>query len=575
MRRPPPPLALGLALACWVVLGLGAGAPCAAAEEAPTAADVTEPGRSLARAVRVALGSSETGKRTVVFLVDPTPSLKAAGFAEVFAAELAPALAAAPKLQVGLVLATDAKGWTVAPTRDAAALGTALTDALAAAKANFRNVYASARRVGSLLAKRTGARELVLVVLDNGDTEDDVAGTASALARLKVRTSCVTTEAYLADSYYLSSKRTVPRGVSLGSGDAPWVTLPWGWLFQQTVANETTPSGYAHYGLTRLAAATDGRVFLYTAPGGSHTCAYFGSCMFCLNNDHQPSDEAFQTHRLKQLAPTAAGRKDAGSMLARDPWFRAMLTAWDQAAKAGLTRSKPSVRVAGGRLKPERRTDGRWESLLGSPSGWKRLAGKADKTRAQCDKIIAALRKTMEGIGDENGNARCRAMCDFTLAMLHVTRANLVAYAAFCREVGPQQLGRDARAIEPPELSPVIEGRQIAGISYTPMVLCHGVRPFFHLRLPGGDAWRQELEALDEVVAGFMRRYGHTPYAMALRHQGIARFTYTYRGTGGTPPPRPKANSRSDNETTETGRPNRSGGSSSGGGSSGPTTGGG
>ena len=218
MRRPSFLLAVACCLVLGLVLGLGGGARCAAAEEAATAADVTEPGRSLARAVRVALGSSETGKRTVVFLVDPTPSLEAAGFGDVFASEVASALGTAPKLHVGLVLATDTKGWSVAPTRDAGALASAVTEALAAAKANVRNVYASARRAGGLLAKRSGARELVLVSLENGAAEDDLAGTASALSRLKVPTSCVTTEAYLADSYYLSSKRTVPRGVSLGSG---------------------------------------------------------------------------------------------------------------------------------------------------------------------------------------------------------------------------------------------------------------------------------------------------------------------------------------------------------------------
>lgn len=547
----------------------------ALADEPTTAADVTEPGRSLARAVRVALGSGDEGKRTLALLLDATPSLKGAGFEAVLAAELAAALEARPKLSVALAVAGDKKGWRVGPTRDADALLAEVTAVMAGAKDNFRNLYADARRVASMLARRSGARELVLVSLDNGDAEDDVEGTASTLSRLRVRTSCITSEAYVADSYYVSGTRTVPRGVTLGAGDAPYVVMPWGWLFQQTIANETSPSGYAHYGLTRLAAASGGRIFLYSPPSGSHTCAYYGSCMFC-NEDHQPDDASFQTHRLTQLAPPALARSKAGAAMARDPWFRAMLDAWAQASKAGLVRSKPSVKIAGGGVKPERRTGGRWAPLLGNTSGWKRLAGKADKSRKQCDGIIASLRAAMEDIGDEQGNPRYRAMCDFTLAMLHVTRTNLVAYAAFCREVAPKQLGREPYPFEAPELSPTLEGRRVAGLSYTPMSLCHGVRPFFALRLPGGADWREELESLDRVVTGYMRRYGHTPYAMALRHQGIARFTFTYRGVAGTPPPRPKPTSGSERETTETGRPSRGpGGSSSGGGSSGPTTGGG
>lgn len=545
----------------------------ALADEAPTAADVTEPGRSLERAVRVALGATEKSKRTLVFLLDPTPSVKTAGFEAVLTRALAPALDTQPALSVALAVAGDKKGWRLAPSRDAGKILEVVHEVLAEAKPNFRNLYGDARRLGSMLAKRSGRRELVIVSLDNGDAEDDVESTAAALARLKVRTSCITSEVYVADSYYLSGTRTVPRGMTLGSGDAPYVTLPWGWLFQSVIANETTPSGYAYYGLTHLAAATDGRVFLYTAPGGSHRCAYYGNCPVC-PEDHQPTDEAFQPHRLKLLAPPAGTRSKAGALMARDPWFRAMLKAWGQAAKAGLVRSKPSVKVAGGGVKPERRVQGRWVPLVGSLSGWKRLADKSDKTRVACEKVIASLSSQMESIGDEQGQPRYRAMCDFTLAMLHVTKANLVAYSAFCREVAPALLGREPYVFEPPEVSPVVEGRRVAGISCQPLSLCHGVGPLRALRLPGGAAWQAELDALDKIVTGFMRRYGHTPYAMALRHQGLARFTFTYRGTPTiVPPPKPK--SRTQNETTETGRPNRAGGAASGGGSGSPTTGGG
>jgi hypothetical protein len=544
------------------------------AEDAKTAADVTEPGRSLERALGVALGARQDGKRTLILLIDPTPSLRAAALSATLTRVLAPALVADPALKVGMAAMGDGKGLRVAPTRDAATILKAVEALMSAPKDAFRNVYADARRMASLLAKRSGARQLLLLTLENGDAEDDLEGAARALSKLKVQTSIITREAYLADSYYVSSTRKVPRGMTLGSGDAPFVTLPWGWLFQQTVANETTPSGYAHYGLTRLAAASGGRVFLYSPPGGKHLCTYIGTCPFCAS-DHQPTDESFQAHRLRLMTPSALSRAKAGALLARDPWFRAMLKAWDQASKAGLLRSRPSVKAGSGGVKPERRQQGAWAPLLGSVSGVKRLATKADKTRQVCEKIIASLSGSMEGIGEISGHPRSRAMCDFTLAMLHVTKANLVAYAAWCREAALKQLGKEPYPLLAPEVSPIVEGRSVAGISYTPMSLCHGVAPFRVLRLPGGKAWDSEVDALDKVVAGFMRRYAHTPYALALRHQGLAQFKFTYRGKVIAPPPRPTPGSTTDKPTTETGRPSRGGGSTSGGGSGSPTTGGG
>ena len=113
---------------------------------------------------------------------------------------------------------------------------------------------------------------------------------------------------------------------------------------------------------------------------------------------------------------------------------------------------------------------------------------------------------------------------------------------------------------------------RVTGISYTPLCLCHGVAPFKEVRLPGGAAMDAELESLDRVVQAFMRRYAHTPYLLALRHQGLARFYFAYRGKNQPPPPRPKPSSTTENPATT--RPPRGGAPSSGGGGA-PTTGGG
>jgi hypothetical protein len=546
----------------------------ARAGDVVTAADVTEPGRSLDRALRVCLGPGvhADARRTVLFLIDPTPSLRAAGFADAFERALAASAEGSARRAVGIAVVGDRKGPRVEPGHDDAAALAAVRAALAHPRDGFRNLYADVRHVAAMFARRSGQRDLVLVSLENGDGEDDLEGTVSSLHHAKVHCTCIAREAFLSDSFYVSGTRTVPRGLETGAGDGPWLTLPWGWLFQTAIANETTPSGYAQYGLTRLAAASGGRVFL-VALSGAHRCAIYGTCPFC-NEDHQPADESFQAQRVRALAPSALPRSKAGAALARDPWFRATLTAWAAASKAGLVRSRPAVRLIGHGLKAESRPAGTWAPLLTHPGGFPRLAARADKLAATCARIRAALEDDLGKIDDDAGSPRQRAMAELTRVMLAVTHANLVAYACWCREVAPTVLGGDPDAYQPPEVSPLAEARQVVGISYTPQVLCHGVGPFRALHLPGGEVWKAELDRLQPIFEDYMRRYAHTPYAIALRHQGLARFLFTYRGTVVTPP-RPQVGSSTDKQTTETARPSRGGTSSGGTTSGGATTGGG
>ncbi len=550
-------------------------AGAAAAGDAPTAASVTEPGRSLDRALAVALAGAgdAKAKRTVLFVLDPAPALKAAGFVAAF--ERALQRSEAEKLAIGIGVAGAKRVVTLAPTVDRAKVLEAARAALKAPTGTYVDTLAAVRKAAGVLAKRSGTRELVLVTLENGDGETDLEATASALKRTKVRFSCISREAFLADSYWISSSRGAPRGLVFGTGDSAYLTLPWGWLWQMTLANESTPSGFGNYGVSRLAAATGGRVFLQAAPGGGHSCTYFGMCNCCAG-DHLPQDEAFHSRRLRALAPSVAARKEAGTALARDAYFRLVLKAWAQASKLGLLRSRPSVRLAAGGVKPERRLLGAWANVIGGGLSLARFATKADALRKDCDKQIAWLTAELRKLDPGAGSERHRAMAEFTLAMLHVTRTNLVGCAAWCRNVGPALLGKTNHVIAPPEVESVVYRDRVLGVGYSNMCLCHGVKPFFEFRMPGGALWDEALRRLDDVYTAYMRRWAHTPYAMALRHQGLARFHFTYRGTTPPPPPRKRTGSETEKPTTENAkRPSRTGGGSTGSGSGSPTTGGG
>jgi hypothetical protein len=127
---------------------------------------------------------------------------------------------------------------------------------------------------------------------------------------------------------------------------------------------------------------------------------------------------------------------------------------------------------------------------------------------------------------------------------------------------------------QPPEIPAVDGDQRPVGIGFGNFGLCHGVKPFFEVELPGGKALRPELERLDALFSAYEERYGRSQFGAALRHNGIARFWVTFPGNVTRPPRvRPKSGSDPGGAVTPT-RPQRNG-PGGGGGATGPTTGGG
>lgn len=540
------------------------------AQGSSTAATVTARGaHTMERGLDSVLGGQGSGapeERTLFLLIDATPSLQQAAFADKLAQALRRNAQRLSQTRIGIGVVGFKSVLTLEPTKDNGAVLKEVRRLLATPSKNFQNVYASIRAIAAALAKQPGAHELALVSLDNGDAEDDVEATAAALKRTKTTFKVIASEAYLADSYWASRTYTQgPRGCKLTGGDAAFIDLPWGWLFQMATANEVAPSGFAVYGLSRLAAATNGRVHLYTPPTATaHCCAIYGICSFC-SNDHSPSTETYWSGRIAQYAPSTRSRKEVLRDLVGDPYLRATLKAWRSAQRAGLVRSNPSVRPAGNALKLERRRLRLWLNLTGGLA-LSSHAKRADSAARECGRILTVLQKDLAALKGAKGDPRQKAMAKLTAVMLQLAKVNLTTFAGWCRDVAPDLLDEAGRELEPPELPFLTDTRKPTGISYTNFCLCHGVRPFYDVDLPGGDKFRKELQVLESMVNEFEALYGHTPLAVALHKQGIARFSFSYPGIAGK---RPRIKPRSSNEkdpTTERGRPRpaRTGGSSGG-----------
>lgn len=571
-----------------LALGLLVGASNGMAQRPATAADVTEPLRDLDRALKITLSDTPADQadpaRTLFVYIDATPSLKKAEFAAKFAHAIRENAKKLLHTRIGVAAVGKERPIRLAPTMDHAKVARFIEEMPATPPNQIHNVYAGIRRLAAAF-KGSGQRDILLITLENGDAEDALETTVAHLKSNGVRLSAIVRESYISDSYWFKRRRywhdtrrvQVPKDCELIGGDSPFIDLPWGWVFQQTVINEVVPSGFAVYGITRLAVATKGRVFLYSPPSAAkHRCAVYGACLFC-QGDHLADGEAYAGFKLQELAPLAVSRKEAYRAVATDPYFRAVIAAWRAAAKAGVIQTSPAVQLVGATVRPDRNRGGAYLGFFHSTS-FERHERRAQKAIAACSVIIDKLEQAMRDAASQGwsrapGAGRQRAVAALTRVYLYLTRTNLVSFAGWCRDVAPQLIDKRRAAPTPPELPQLGEGRQAIGVTYRNFCLCHGVAPFFRVRLPGGKALTKELHLLEHVTKEFIRDYRQTPYAVALHRAGIARFHLIHR--------KPPARARTSSKTvagpvtggSARGRPVRNPGATTGGAASGPTTG--
>ncbi|MBM4063771.1 MAG: hypothetical protein FJ265_22130, partial [Planctomycetes bacterium] len=501
----------------------------AAAQSPATAASVTEPGRTLLRPLDIVLAgrSAEPTERTLLVVVDPTAALTSAGFVDAFANALQQNRATLARTRLGLGIVGQKGCVVVPPTADHPKVLDALRVALRTPAGEFQNVFADLRAAAAAFAGGDGDRVLLLVTLENGYVEDDVEQTATLLHKARIRVEVLKTEATLADSYWAAHE---PRKANLTGADGAVIDLPWGWLFQIDSANESTPAGFAMWGLNRLASATGGRVFLHsTASQLQHQCnTPFACCLFC-NGDHLPPDDHWNKALVDQLGPLACSRADTFQALGDDPYFRLTVEAWRSAAEAGLLRSQPAVRVTGTSAKPNRAWTGRDLDLTDS-AHFERQASRAEGAAAKAQQLGDQLEAQITRVPAGSGSPRQEAAARYTRVLLQLTRVNLLCFAAWCRESAPGLFGEYAPLPVLPEVPGVNRAAHPVGIRYRNLSLCHGVRPFFAVELPGGARLRPELEKLDAQFTAYLARYGESQFGYALRRNSIAQFDPICRG---------------------------------------------
>jgi len=558
-----------------LLLLLVAATPAHAADLV-NAAEITERNRPLDRILDLTLLPRDgPGGRTLLVVIDPTPSLKKSAFAAAFRGALLRHADRLPGTAIGVL---DMDGIRLPPTFDRERTATAVDEVVAKPETTIVNVYAAVRRAAEHLSDKPGKRQILLVTLENGDAEDDLDRTAAALVKAGVKVNVIAREAFLSDSYWLRRPEEWHPSLIMFGGESAYPEVPWSFLLQNGNPTEAVASGFAIFGLSRIAAATHGRVFLYYPTGSTLArCVPPGPGILCpvCRNRHLDCGETYQTHRLRAVAPLIGPRRLVGKKAAADPYFQAAQSAWAVAAKKGVMAYRPTVGFTGDGLRARGLEEGK-RFVLGDTTALEAQAVRGDKAAAACGTILNGLTSAIRHADAGEGSERYRAIAEYTRVMLEVTRFNCLHYSAFCRRVAPAWEKAENRAPKPPEIPVLRPDYLYFRIGWLNLSLCHGVRPLMEYRFPGGDKLHREMARLDRVVAEFRTRYAHTPFAQAVRRQCLATFYLVGKLQAGLPPPRWAPRGGGGGTTSPSPGPQRpSRGAPSGGGAGGGTTTGG
>jgi len=578
-----------------------------------SAADLTTRGRSLESMLESVIFPKGDPERSVLLVVDPSKALRSARFPSMLGRVLRAHAKETVRLRLGITVLGAKKGpkngaekvkKTLPLGSDLAAIQKRAYASMQSTRNVLRDVYTPLKRSIKLFAREPGRRTILLFTQQNGDTEYKIEKVIAALKSAKIRVVVVTREVILSDSYwygYEGRRAKAPERAYLGGTEAAFVEVPHGWIHQDKSLTGVAGSGFATWGLSRLAAGTGGTVeVLYTSEPSAHRCAghfhgeasqfHWVSCHFCSGTTHVARSQVFRRLRLKAVAPSLQPRRVVLKKAASDPYYKAVLLAWRAAYKAGLTFEEPTVRRKGGTLVPNRDREPNFGFYFGTQvSKWRRTAQDAKALAKVASRISKALSKSIAR-GDRvsgvrtGGQARYRAIAELTHLMLRLTRLNLLYLEAYCRDVAPKITAKKAPELSLPEVPLFSYPDDLDGfyLSYDTISLCHGVRPFFDLRMPGGPTLDIELRLFAGEYQEFLKRNAHTPYAVAISHMGIARYRVlalqkgNVKGNTGAARRSPNAGEQRNTDTAREQEPERgeSGSGSSSGGSDTPTSGG-
>jgi hypothetical protein len=422
----------------------------------------------------------------------------------------------------------------------------------------YKNVEDAIRRVTQAMATFVGRRILVVVTLENGDTEDNLEGTIEKLRGAAIALHIVSREAFYSDPWG-DTRNAALHGAwrsyeleppfALTGHDAPAAEYPIGWVFDRTGIHDAVPSGFGLYSLSRLAAATGGTysILMPAETAGPPFCTEAG-CALC-EGTHTGCDAVYDPARLALVAPSLGPREAYRADLAKIGLGRSFFQAWQIAWDAGLCAMPPTWEGRGGSLNPPKgyrnargplhpRPAGANTPPEGTPwSGWDfdgvthggmGIASdwKVEDAIRECEKAIQTLEAGIRTGGLPEPGRRLVAAAETLLCQLHATRFNLNQF----RHLRDEMKTSDSALSLPPGLGGFVRS-SLSEIRRTPELkwrldyrniwFCHGGDRVADVTFLAGPQVRKEQTALVERVDRNIQKYKGTPWEVLSRRIGL------------------------------------------------------
>jgi hypothetical protein len=459
----------------------------------------------------------------------------------------------------------------VAPASpDLAAAVKAVRDLGEAPDETYKSGLDAIRRVAQAMGTFAGRKLLVLVTMENGDTEDNLEETLKKLQACGVTLHVASREAVYSDpfyearagglaGYYKSYDLELPY--DLTGLDSPVAEYPLGWVLDRTGIHHAVPSGFGTYALTRLALATGGTysILPVTDPGVLPFCAEAG-CPLCAGG-HGGCDAVYDPSRLALVAPAFGPREAYRGELGKVALARTFFQAWQIAYDAGLCAMAPPWEVKGGSLNPRGPRGARgplqpvpWPSAQPEGIAWtgwdldrtthggQGVAGdwKVEDAIRECEKAIVLLENGLRTAGLPEPSRRLVATAETLLCQLHATRFNLNQFRIVRDDLKAADAPLPAAATMGGFARPALADTrkrpaQKWNYDYRDVWLCHGGDHAADVTFLGGAPVRREQAALVERIEKNIQKYRGTPWEILSRRIGLVLI----RPIAVPPPPPP------------------------------------
>lgn len=492
------------------------------------------------------------------------------------------------RLLAGVVVLTEKPYAALKPTHSLADLGRAFEKVAATTNEKFKNTLDVVRGAAAMAAQVDGPRAVVLYTVANGDTEDDLEGTVQFLRTARAKFYAITPEAVYSDHYWYCyrndgtaafdpAQQQKKTGFILHSEESAYLEFPFrwshtwiGWKYHSSFgfwdgdSPLLIPSGFTHYGPARLARETGGSVFLApsetTAPG----FCFLADCPQC-QRTHAECGAVYDEVKLKLTSPSLESRPVYLQLQSRDPLYRLLLKAAEDAHKNGMVSTELPLKFMGGKL-VENKSNLRFG--YAHPRGrytpttpWASAAAGADAQAKAAASVAQELRASLARIDRASANKRWLAHADALLFSIELSRMNSLQWKHFALE---RHEKGDA---------PLSETYLMTDVQAT---FCHGGKMIEDLDIYGGTVLRGEWKALCSLADQLIDRHRGTPWELLVRYGMVQDWEIAYKTEGTevkTKRPKPKSGTSTTATPPATGTPTRPGRKTGSSGSSSTPTG--